>query len=789
MKKEYLAHLENSELKQTHVLHEHLSDVAELAEKFICTANPQLGEASRWAGLLHDLGKYRIEFQDYLRGRRESSYETHHAVYGAALTYLLAQKSKSQGWIAVAFAIAAHHAGLHNSQGDGSLNGLVKNPNYKIFDDTAILENLRSKFESENVSVKIPESLLNIDFIGAEKLKLETATRMIFSSLVDADFLDTEKHYQNGQERAPLKLDEKLLQTLLEKLETARLKKVEEAGAKNADEKLVEIRNSIYENCLRKAAESPGFFSLTVPTGGAKTLAAMAFALRHALAHDLRRVIVVIPYLSIIEQNAKDYREIFGADVVIENHSSVVIREEDKSSDFDEKRNPLALAAENWDAPVIVTTSVQFIESLFSHKPSRCRKLHNIARSVVIFDEVQTLPAKLLEPLFSIWRELRDNYGVSFVFSTATQPAFRKNETNFKNGFGANEMREITDDTDEIFKSLNRVEYDFEHFQKPRSWSEIASEMLGERQILCVVNTRRHAFELWNELNRQKNENNSSGSIDAATFHLSSAMCAEHRLEMIETIKRKLKNGDECLVVSTQLIEAGVDLDFPVLFRAAAPLDSIVQAAGRCNREGALTDNEGNLIKGRVKVFTPADEGLPNGIYRQATKNTVDILPKITGEELAHNKTINGETIFESYFSNLYDEIPLGENIQKERREKNFRNVSREARVIDDSGIRVIVRFQGENRDSNEIIEEIQNRWINRTKDTDKFSFDRKDFQNLQRFMVNLRKENFEELEKDGIIKKLLPNKDLEQFVLDANCYDENLGVLKKGFSLEDFIQ
>lgn len=255
---------------------------------------------------------------------------------------------------------------------------MVKNPNYKIIDDAAILENLRINFESEIAAAKIPDNLANPEFVGNDRLKMEVATRMIFSSLVDADFLDTEKHYQNGRERSPLLLNDELLQTLLEKLENARTRKADEARAKNADENLIAIRNSIYQNCLQKATESPGFFSLTVPTGGAKTLAAMAFALKHALYHDLRRVIVVIPYLSIIEQNAKDYREILGEEIVIENHSSVVIKE-DKTGDYDEQSNPLALAAENWDAPVIVTTSVQFIESLFSHKPSRCRKLHNIA--------------------------------------------------------------------------------------------------------------------------------------------------------------------------------------------------------------------------------------------------------------------------------------------------------------------------------------------------------------------------------------------------------------------------
>lgn len=584
------------------------------------------------------------------------------------------------------------------------------------------------------------------------------ATRMIFSSLVDADFLDTEKHYQNDRERSPLLLNNELLQTLLEKLENARTRKADEARAKNADENLIAIRNSIYQNCLQKATESPGFFSLTVPTGGAKTLAAMAFALKHALCHNLRRVIVVIPYLSIIEQNAKDYRDIFGADVVIENHSSVVIKEEDKSGEYDEKRNPLALAAENWDAPVIVTTSVQFIESLFSHKPSRCRKLHNIARSVVIFDEVQTLPAKLLEPLFSVWRELRDNYGVSFVFSTATQPAFRKNETNFKNGFSENEMIEITDSTDEIFKSLNRVEYDFEQFQKPLTWREVASEMLAERQILCVVNTRKHAFELWNEINSQKNENNFSGLNDYSTFHLSSAMCAEHRLEMIDAIKSKLKNGSTCRVVSTQLIEAGVDLDFPVLYRAAAPLDSIVQAAGRCNREG-------KLAKGRVKIFTPAENKLPPGIYKTATEITCSLLENTDAEDLATN-----HEIFADYFKRVYRLSETGKDIQDERAKLNFREVSAKAKVIENEGVAVIVPY----KNALKIVQKIRNK----NSRTEKVVFGKEDLRSLQRFMVNLYPKDFEFLQKFGQITPLIPNKELELYVVNEGSYNEHLGVL-----------
>ena len=781
MRSQYLAHTEN-DLDKVHDLDDHLKCVGDLAEKFICEANAELGEQAKWAGLLHDLGKYRDEFQDYLVGKRESSMETHHAIYGAALAF-------QKRWISLAFAIAGHHAGLHdwqNNKGTG-LESLVKNPNYRIL-TSDVLSELQTKFESEEILPKIPQTLGEIEFLQNidNNFKFEFATRMIFSCLVDADFLDTEKHYRNGAERKVFEFKPK---ELLAKLEAERLRKVENARANKADEKLIEIRNQIFDNCLQKAEKKKGFFSLTVPTGGGKTMSGMAFALKHAEIHKLRRVIVVIPYLSIIEQNAKEYREILGEEIVIENHSAVKIKsEEAEETAKSEKRarNFLEYATENWDAPIIVTTSVQFIESLFAHKTSKNRKLHNIANSVVIFDEIQTLPAKLLEPLFSVWRELKENYGVSFVFSTATQPAFRQNHFNFKNGLSENELVEITDNTDETFQSLNRVNYEFKEFQTPKTWDEIAAEMSAEKQVVCVLNTRRHAFELYGKL---------AESEKKGLFHLSSSMCAEHRLEVIETIKERLKNDEICRVVSTQLVEAGVDLDFPVLYRAIAPLDSIVQAAGRCNREGKLKDNKGDPKKGYVKVFTPKDEGLPQGVYKNGVKLTKRILPKITSEELACNKTIDGETIFASYFSNLYDEVGTDlENIQRDRRERKFRTVSKKAKVIDDSGTPVIVRFRNKkgDADSYKIIEQI------RAEYEEKYYVKRMDMQKwlrrLQRFMVNVRKNDLKELKDYGKLEELFPNMDLELFVLKEEIvkgkknYDENLGILVNSLSSLDLI-
>jgi CRISPR-associated endonuclease/helicase Cas3 len=319
---------------------------------------------------------------------------------------------------------------------------------------------------------------------------------MLFSALVDADFLDTEAHYTGAMRKSVEFRPAELLQWLIAEKESK-----SQAGELNA------IRNRIFQQCLDKAKESPDFFSLTVPTGGGKTLSAMAFALAHAAQHKLRRVIVVIPYLSIIEQNAAQYRHIFDPEnqgIVIEHHSAVTVPEDKNESrpraPFEKHANEYA--AENWDAPVIVTTSVQFIESLFACRTSRCRKLHNIAHSLVIFDEVQTLPSHLLNPLLNVFRDLRDNYGVSFVFSTATQPAFRHRLSSLSEGFKPCEVREITQDIIETFSRLRRVKIHVPKMNEVTGWDSLAQQISERRQSLCVVNVRRHAFELREKLRR-----------------------------------------------------------------------------------------------------------------------------------------------------------------------------------------------------------------------------------------------------------------------------------------------
>jgi CRISPR-associated endonuclease/helicase Cas3 len=745
----FWAHTENS-AGQPHLLSEHLRSVGELAARFASQMNLQLCETAQWAGLLHDLGKYREEFQAYLRGQRQSSHETHHAVYGAKLA---AKHRKTT----LTFAIAAHHAGLHDTE---MLRELLNDSRY----DFNCLPELEKRFESE--IGKLDLQFANPDFTS-DKFRLELFTRMIFSALVDADFLDTEAHHRlRMRESVALEPGRRLDQLLAEK------------NSKPSVGELNALRNRIFEQCLDAATQKPGFFSLTVPTGGGKTLSGMAFALKHAQHYGLRRVIVVIPYLSIIEQNAAQYRRIFDpADegIVVEHHSAVEPRRTDANEERPRnplEKSPLEYATENWDAPIIVTTSVQFIESLFASRTSRCRKLHNIARSVVIFDEVQTLPSHLLNPLLNVLRELQRTYGVSFVFSTATQPAFRQSASVIE-GFAKGEITEITQATAETFRRLQRVRYRFSAPVQTLRWSEIAAQMAEQRQALCVVNTRRHAFELWHELQRAlpKSERDS-------LFHLSSWMCAQHRFDLLgndrsadaATIRARLKSGAPCRVVSTQLIEAGVDVDFPLVYRALAPLDSIVQAAGRCNREGRMIDAAGRPALGEVIIFTPEENRLPPGVYQTATGITSTLLQQTTEQQLATDHELFGR-----YFTQLFAYTDQdAKDIQTLRAGFNFRSVAREAKVISDDTRPVIVSY----RDGQKIVADIR--------DKGRENFGKDDLRKLQRYIVNLRTYDFQQLQALGQIEELFSN--WEIYVLSEASYDNSFGVILTQRSEEDFI-
>ncbi|MFY9645057.1 MAG: CRISPR-associated helicase Cas3', partial [Terriglobales bacterium] len=618
----YYAHTRDENSKQLPVscwqpLKDHLRNVAKLAEGF---GHPfGIGAEAELAGLLHDLGKYRFEFQQYLRGECNSSVKTQHAVFGAAWAFDCARHEEKLA--ATAFAVAGHHSGLHDA---GDLREFVSNPALNPLETSRELLRL---FASEIGALPpIPRAAAWV----RDELSADLYFRLVFSCLIDADRLDTACWPDPPIQDRPLKT-----RRLLEMVLAARDRK----NSANPDSPLKGLRNRIFDAGIGQANLPQGFFSLTVPTGGGKTLSSMAFALAHAQHYGLRRVIVVIPYLSIIEQNAAEYRRIFGDEMVLENHSAV----QSPTDEREEEKSRLDLVTENWDAPIVVTTSVQFLESLFAAAPSRCRKLHRIPRSVVIFDEVQTLPPHLLAPTFSVFRELHRNYGVSFVFCSATQPAFRRTGTLPTDFFAANELRELAPDPPSLFRQLRRVDFHLPRSGEMLDWPELAETLSSYKQALCVVNLTRHASTLWEELKRRLPN-------DEKPIHLSAAMCPQHRLDLIHEIRERLKTGQSCRVVSTQLIEAGVDVDFPTVWRALGPLDSIVQVAGRCNREG-------RSAAGQMYVFRPVDHKLPPGVYQSASDQAELTLALLGQSEHATARLATDPQLFADYFQSLYQVI------------------------------------------------------------------------------------------------------------------------------------
>lgn len=717
-------------------LAEHLRHVADLAASF---ARPLgIEQEASVAGLLHDLGKYRDEFQEYLRQQRQSSVDTQHAVYGAKWAV-----DSDRNLLPSAFGVAGHHAGLHDL---GDLQQMLADSKREF---EKVIPEIARRLEAE--LGPLPKPPRPPSWVEASELSIECYVRLLFSCVVDADRLDT------AFWRSKPPLDRMLeAERLLSLVQAERDLK----GAANPGSPLGRLRNDVFDACVAKGDLPQGFFSLTVPTGGGKTLSSMAFALSHAKRHGLRRIIVVIPYLSIIEQNAAEYRRIFGDDVVLENHSAV----EPLVDTNEEEKSRLDLVSENWDSPVIVTTSVQFLESLFAAYPSRCRKLHRVPRSVVIFDEVQTMPAHMLQPTFSMFRELARNYGVSFVFSSATQPAFRRSSS-LPDGFTSDELREIAPDPPKLFQQLRRVNYHLPQKEEILDWPQLAEKLTESNQALCVVNLVRHANELWEQLMIRLPK-------EERPFHLSASMCPQHRLDRLQEIRVRLKSGQPCRVIATQLIEAGVDVDFPVVWRALGPLDSIVQVAGRCNREGFLP-------AGNMHVFRPVDHKLPPGVYRTASDQSAITLSALGGNETAAERLATDALLFGDYFNSLWQAIDVGGEIQEERKKLHFRKVASGAKVIRDDGQPVTACY-GEGA---RIIKEIRERapLANQPR------FNRDDLRRLQRFMVNVHANKFTILLARQNIKQLLPN--MELYVLDDGLYHSDLGLVIDSRPLEDFLR
>ncbi|MBK8254887.1 MAG: CRISPR-associated endonuclease Cas3'' [Polyangiaceae bacterium] len=653
--KEPLAHL-TAEGKG-HLLIDHLKDVAQLAREFAAPFDS--GEVGYVAGLWHDIGKYAANFQKMIR--EKNGFEAHiegdasgprdHSSAGA----ILADDKGGAVGKAVSFLIAGHHAGLAN-------RAQLRERLSRKRDEARCLERaVEGGAPTSILEMGLPTLPSRLEWKTSSKADVDARTRvfemwmrLVFSALCDADFLDTERFYDEA--KAERRGQGPQIGDLL-----VRLKSHLDALEKGArDTEVNRARADVRKACKEAAHLNPGVFSLTVPTGGGKTLASLAFALEHAQTHGLRRVVVGIPFTSIIEQTADVYRKALGSDgAVLEHHSALDPRSETPYN---------RIASDNWDAPVIVTTTVQLLESLFANRPGRCRKLHRLVKSVIVLDEAQTLPPGLLEPAIDGLHTLVKHFGASIVICTATQPALNKS-TWLTSGF--EKVHEIIPESYNLFSRLKRVETRWPLGDSAPSYAELAREIAGERDVLAIVHKRDDARVLTKHLDELLQ--------DESTFHLSALMCAEHRSKVLATIKEKKLRGEPVRLVSTQLVEAGVDVDFAVVYRALGGLDSLAQAAGRCNREGLLDG------LGQLRVYQAPTQP-PRGVPVAALGITKGMLR--TDPHL----DLNAKDSFRRYFQQLYASRNLDEKqIQLARREYRFKDVAELFTLIEDEWSEPIV--------------------------------------------------------------------------------------------------
>jgi CRISPR-associated endonuclease/helicase Cas3 len=724
-KPEFAAHTPQSPTGEWHSLKEHLyavaSDTEEKANKL------QAGRLGYYAGLWHDLGKYNPKFQDFLQKAhianlnktKFTAKKVPHAIYGAFLSNDFNCTPTAK--LTLEFIIAGHHSGLANKN---DLKSAVNDPLKRS--DFAVV---KSKAETELGELK-PKEILDSypkSFRG-ERIAEELFIRLLFSCLIDADRLDTElfanpEQYRLRQERVNAITIDRLWQVF-----TARQEEFIQ-GSIAAELPVNSVRSAVYEKCLEAATETPGVFRLCVPTGGGKTRSGLGFALKHAQKWGKDRVIFAVPYTSIIEQTVRVYREnIFeelGEAAVLEHHSAVqddrfqkYNLEDDLESDENilTERQQAKLATQNWDAKLIVTTTVQLLESLFSHKPRKCRKLHNIVNSVIVLDEVQTLPIGLLSPILSVLKELVDRYNVTVVLCTATQPALSGSTPYFKDGFPIDSVRDIIEPelAKEHFRTLQRVKYEVPQSQETWTWADLVADMESSLSSLVVLNTRRDAIALLNALDVPNGYNTESIEPrvmatlqESEVLHLSTLLCGKHRQMVLMEVRRRLEAKEPCRLISTQVVEAGVDLDFPVVYRAMGPLDRIVQAAGRCNRNGTLA-------MGRVVIFEPAEGSKPpSGEYTKAIQRTRDLLQSADFEELQ----LHEPDIFDRYFQSLYPTVAndRGEldkkGIQKSRHSWHFRDVGERFKLIEEGTTPIVILYDDAVRSR---LDEIARRGISR---------------------------------------------------------------------------
>ena len=700
----YIARQADGDREQT--LSEHLYGTAERAAKFASAFG-----ATEWGylcGLLHDIGKYSEAFQERVRG---SSRRVDHATAGSKELF-------HKGLLSAAFCIAGHHGGLPdggNRKDSEDQVTLVGRSKRKLEDYSA--------WETEITLPPLPQQEYH------DLLQDSFFTRMLYSCLVDADYLDTEEFMSAGTvDRA----GGENMSVLLEKLNN----QLNEKGFLNPQNDLNKKRTQVLLNCMDAAISAPGLFSLTVPTGGGKTFASLAFALHHAVRYGKERVIYVIPYCSIIDQTVEIFRDILGVENVLEHHSGAVYEVGEK--DYVGAKEKMVLATENWDMPIVVTTSVQFFESLYANRSSRCRKLHNIANSVVIFDEAQMIPLPSLKPCVSAIAQLVEHFSTTAVLCTATQPAL---DGLFEELAPRLKMQEICTEPQKLYAALRRVS--FRRAGKLTNM-ELAEQFSKHKQALCIVNSRKQAQEVFRLLSGEGN------------YHLSTLMYPKHRSRLLEEIRAKLKVGESCRVISTSLIEAGVDVDFPAVYRAEAGLDSILQAAGRCNREGKRSAEES-----MVTVFDSETKAPP-----MLEKNI-----SAMKEAERSNQDLSAFGAIRTYFNVLLqfkgdDALDIYGVLDAFRngidgRQLPFRTVAERFQMIDSTAKTVYIPEEG----GEQLIGKLRDGQVSRDL-----------FRALGRYGVTVYPEHFEALRKAGDIEVLSTSGDMA-ILLNMNLYDEWTGL------------
>ena len=638
---EYIAHKDGERIQS---VKEHLEGTAQRAGDFAEKFGKR--EWGYCCGKLHDIGKYSKEFQKKIQENTNDRVD--HATAGAQVC-----KELGGYYPILSYCIAGHHAGLPdygNTAISSSLCGRWKKRicDYQAYEDEIEIP----KLDTDPIIFKKDR---NMDFA------LGTFIRMLYSCLVDADFLDTEAFMKNGETGRNSGESMEILQNKL-------INYVSE-WLKNTDTDTINGRRTeILNYCIKEGKQPEGIFRLTVPTGGGKTIASLAFAMEHAVKYQKDRIIYVIPYTSIIEQNAQIFREILGEENVLENHCNV---EYEGSEEF----KPMQLASENWDKPVIVTTNVQFFESLFANKSSKCRKIHNIANSVIILDEAQMLPLDYLKPCIAMLQELVDSYSASVVLCTATQPAL---DSFFSNKEAIKELCPRMEDQFRFFKRVN-----YQNLGKIRQ-EDLLERLKNEKNALCIVNTKKTAQMIYKELQGE------------GIYHLSTSMYPKHRKRVLKAIRERLKNDEKCIVISTSLVEAGVDLDFAMVYRQIAGLDSMIQAAGRCNREGKRKWSE--------SMFYIFDLEETRAV--QSQRQQIDVSEGV----LQDYSDISDLKAITDYFTRLYhyrgtslDKKKIMDEFQK--MECNFAKVAKEFKLIEENTKTIFINREPE---TEELLQELR---------------------------------------------------------------------------------